>query len=57
MLNSFCVPLLFTVRSDDSNETMCSPESWVPEQFWEPSTKFEQSMLGDAEQQLEGMGG
>ena len=27
---------------------------WVPDSYWEPSRKFEQSMLGDAEQQLQG---
>ena len=27
---------------------------WVPESYWEPSKKFEESMLGDAEQQLQG---
>ena len=27
---------------------------WVPENYWEPSKKFEESMLGDAEQQLQG---
>ena len=28
---------------------------WVPEDYWEPSRKFEKSMLGDAEQQLQGI--
>ena len=29
---------------------------WVPDSYWEPSRKFEKSMLGDAEQQLQGTG-
>lgn len=28
-------------------------EPWVKENFWQPSKKFEESMLGDAQQQLE----
>ena len=27
---------------------------WVPDNYWEPSHKFEQSILGDAQQQLQG---
>ena len=27
---------------------------WVPDSYWEPSKKFEESMLGDSQQQLEG---
>ena len=37
---------------DDSNENHAI--KWVPDSYWEPSRKFEESMLGDAEQQLQG---
>jgi hypothetical protein len=30
-------------------------ESWVKDDYWQPSEKFEQTMLGDAQQQLEGI--
>ncbi|XP_052796347.1 leucine-rich repeat-containing protein 61-like [Mya arenaria] len=40
-------------RSDDVGSRNYSVESWVPDNFWEPSRKFEESIMGDAQQQLE----
>lgn len=34
---------------DSENQAL----EWVPDSYWEPSRKFEQTMLGDAEQQLQ----
>lgn len=43
-----------SARREDLGTGDYTAKNWVPEQFWEPSKKFEQSMMGDAEQQLEG---
>ncbi|KAH3836431.1 leucine-rich repeat-containing protein 61-like [Dreissena polymorpha] len=40
-------------RSDESESTHYAIEEWVPDSFWEPSTKFDKSLMGDAQQQLE----
>ncbi|XP_045156669.2 leucine-rich repeat-containing protein 61-like [Mercenaria mercenaria] len=40
-------------RTDMENSREYAVEPWVPEDYWQPSLKFEQSMLGDAQQQLE----
>lgn len=40
-------------RSDLGEVGNQSVEPWVPDHYWLPSQKFEQSMLGDAQKQLE----
>jgi len=46
--------LYIVVRTDEQGTSEYNADSWVPDQFWDPSNKFEQSMMGDAQQQLEG---
>ena len=49
--------LCFSERSEvDMHNVDNHSVEWVPDDYWEPSRKFEKSMLGDAEQQLQGTG-
>ncbi|XP_060601375.1 leucine-rich repeat-containing protein 61-like [Ruditapes philippinarum] len=40
-------------RTDGGDSREYAVESWVKDDYWQPSEKFEQTMLGDAQQQLE----
>lgn len=40
-------------RCEEGDVALPGAEPWVSDVFWEPSSRFEESMLGDAQQQLE----
>ncbi|KAL4227405.1 axoneme assembly [Mactra antiquata] len=40
-------------RSDSNTSSNYPAEPWVNEDYWQPSNKFEQTIMGDAQQQLE----
>lgn len=43
-----------TGRQDVNSQQSSNPSPWVSNDYFEPTTKFEESRLGDAKEQLEG---
>lgn len=44
-----------TGRQDVNSQQSSNPSPWVSNDYFEPTTKFEESRLGDAKEQLEGL--
>ncbi|XP_062572394.1 leucine-rich repeat-containing protein 61-like [Saccostrea cucullata] len=40
-------------RQNSSSQLVSTPSPWVPDDYFQPTTKFEESHLGDAKEQLE----
>ena len=44
----------FLVKHESKTDKLPKPEKWVADDFWEPSKKFEESILSDASEGLDG---